>query len=158
VAYSERYSAQTGTREDLDKAVDCFERALALVPEGSLESATYFNNLADCLIDRYRAGNGGDLIRAIDLVTKALDLTRENRHEYPGYLMNLGNYLRLAYFESQDSNILSKAIKAYRESVRRTNDNAPDYKDRVHDLGRPASPAPWRRCGACGIIPPDSLL
>jgi tetratricopeptide (TPR) repeat protein len=59
---------------DLAEALAVFELAVAITPPGSPDAATYLDNLANALSDRYeRAGEQADLDVAVRAYERAID-------------------------------------------------------------------------------------
>ncbi|MFQ5856187.1 MAG: CpXC domain-containing protein, partial [Anaerolineae bacterium] len=78
-----RYWAQ-GQVADLNTALTCFERAVALTAEGSPDLPSRLNNLASGLSDRYgRSGELADLEAAIGHWQRAVALTAEGSPDLP---------------------------------------------------------------------------
>ncbi len=130
-----RYWAR-GNPQDLDRALDLWQRAVALTPEGSPDLPGYLNNLGNGLSDRYaRTGNLQDLEEAIEVSRRAVALTPEGSPDLPGRLNNLGTGLRDRYARTGNLQDLEEAIRAYRRAVALTPEGSPDLPALLNNLG-----------------------
>lgn len=125
-----------GDEGDLNLALTCWEDAVELVPPGTIEAASCYNNLANGFKNRYWiTGNAKDLDLAIKLLRQALDSTPQEAPLKAGLHQNLGVALLDRYGRTTDLSDLQDATDNLETSVKITPSNAPHLADRMNSLG-----------------------
>ncbi|RMF27571.1 MAG: hypothetical protein D6759_17425, partial [Chloroflexi bacterium] len=121
-----RYWAR-GRPEDLNRALQLWQQAVAATPEGSPDLPSILNNLGNGLRDRFaRTGRVEDLEEAIRVYQEAVAATPEGSPDLPGYLNNLGNGLRARFARTGRVEDLEEAIRVYQQAVAATPEGSPD--------------------------------
>jgi tetratricopeptide (TPR) repeat protein len=133
--YLSRYWAQ-GTLPDLDRSIDLFKQAIAILPPDTAGRAMILSNLGSGLRDRYkRSGELPDLNAAIKALQQAVEATPPYAPERAAYLHNLGLGLKNRYEHSGQLQDLEAAIKACQQAVAATPPDAPQRAEYLHNLG-----------------------
>jgi CHAT domain-containing protein len=121
---------------DLDRTIDCFERAVALTPPGSPGLPTMLTLLGDGLWNRYgRTGELSDLNRAIDSSERAVGLTRPGSPALPAILNVLCNGLHYRYQRTAESADLDRVIYLREQALSLTPSTSPDLGGYLNNLG-----------------------
>jgi hypothetical protein len=110
---TEFYAAfeRDGQQELLDRAIDRFSQALALLPADLAISRGVLNELALCFDRRGRAyGTVGDLDHAVDLLTTVVQQAPRSEDDRPFYRLNLALALRHRYEQSGERADLDRAL------------------------------------------------
>ena len=133
--YLRRYWA-IGRLEDLTRAIQAYEQAVAQTPAGSPGLPRHLSNLGNGLSARYaRTGWLPDLERAIQAYEQAVAQTPAGSPNLPGCLNNLGNGLRERYARTGELPDLECAIQAWDQAVAQTPAGSPDLPGYLSNLG-----------------------
>ncbi|CAE6481241.1 unnamed protein product [Rhizoctonia solani] len=135
VSYTDRYQ-RLGDFADLDKAIECDTRALALTPDDHPDMSSRLANLGVSYTDRYqRLGELADLEKAIECDTRALALTPEGHPNASSRHANLGASYGDRYQRLGELADLEKAIECDTCALALTPDGHPDISRRHANLG-----------------------
>jgi tetratricopeptide (TPR) repeat protein len=125
-----------GRDDDLNRALDLFQQAVAGTPPESAALPNYLNNLGAGLRERYqRTGHLEDLNEAIQVYRRAAACVQPDSPELPHYLNNLGialsdRHLRVGQFED-----IEEAIRVWRQAVAATPRQSPELPGLLTNLG-----------------------
>ena len=116
---------RTGDLDDLARALEAYEQAVAQTPTGSPDLPGYLNNLGNGLSDRYaRTGDLDDLARALEAYEQAVAQTPTGSPDLPSRLNNLGTGLSDRYARTGDLDDLARALEAYEAACQKGQDTA----------------------------------
>ena len=126
LALRERFE-RLGSLADLEKALDLFQQAVELIPEGNPDRPMCLNNWGVALHEHFeRLGSLTDLEKALDLFQQAVELIPEGSPDRPGRLNNWGNALSDRFERLGSLADLEKALELYKQAVELTPQNHPD--------------------------------
>jgi CHAT domain/Tetratricopeptide repeat len=126
----------SGQVADLNRAVECWHKALKLTPPNSPDRSALLSNLGIALRDRHaRTENPTDLEDAISAFQQAVQSTPSNSPDRPGLLGNLGTGLLDRYYRTWDPADLEAAISAYEQAVQAIPPDSPDQPGHLNNLG-----------------------
>ncbi|CAE6424666.1 unnamed protein product [Rhizoctonia solani] len=135
VSYTDRYR-RLGELVDLEKAIECFCRALELTPEGHPDMPHRHDSLGVSYADRYRRlGELVDLEKAIECHSRALALTPEGHPDMPHRHASLGVSYTDRYRRLGELVDLEKAIECFCRALELTPEGHPDMPHRHDSLG-----------------------
>ncbi|CUA67095.1 Coiled-coil domain-containing protein 136 [Mus musculus] [Rhizoctonia solani] len=135
VSYKDRYR-RLGDLVDLEKAIECKSRALALTPDGHPDMPSRHASLGVSYTDRYqRLGELVDLEKAIESNSLALDLTPDGRPDTARRHANLGVSYRDRYQRLGELADLDRAIECKSRALALTRNGHPDLSRRHASLG-----------------------
>jgi hypothetical protein len=140
VALWNRHGHRPGS-DDLNEALDVFQRAVAATVPGAADMPTYLDNLANALSDRYAAtGDAADLDQAIVAYDRAVAALPDNAPERVRILANLAVSLLTRYrdagaHEDKDERDLDRALTVLLDVTGRTPQGAPALVSRLNSLG-----------------------
>ena len=126
---------------DLAAALAAFERAMAITQLSSPDAATYLDNLANALSDRYeRAGDPADLDEAVQAYERAISCLPESAPERLRIRANravclLTRYRAAGNRETTGTADLERAVAELTDIVARTPPGAPALVNRLNSLG-----------------------
>ena len=126
---------------DLADALAVFGQAVAVTPLSSPDAATYLDNLANALSDRYEwAGDPADLGEAVQAYERAIGCLPESAPERLRIRANLAVGLLTRYRAAEDRQTagtadLERAVAELTEVVARTPPGAPALVNRLNSLG-----------------------
>jgi tetratricopeptide (TPR) repeat protein len=130
-----RYQA-TGQLEELNRALEYWQKALVLTPPDSPEHPHFLNNLGTGLLIRYeRTGALSDLERAITVCQQAVDTTPADSPTRPLCLTNLGGGLNTRYKRIGEPADLDAAITTFQQAAQATPSDSPGLPGRLNNLG-----------------------
>ncbi|CAE7086866.1 unnamed protein product [Rhizoctonia solani] len=133
--------------DELEKAVECFTRAVTLTPEGHPGMPICLDNLGSSYTDRYRRlGELADLEKSIECNNRAVALTPEGHADMPLHLGNLGSSYTDRYRRLGELADLEKSIECKTRALTLTSEGHPDMPDRLGNLGSSYSDR-YRRLG-----------
>ena len=125
----------TGELNDLDDAIDAWEKGLSLkTDEGTL--ASLLKNLGAGYCHRFRVGTAdeNELRKAIEFLIQAIEKMPKNHWQLPGAYSNLGHCYNELSRINNDFEYLLKAIRSHEESVDLSPSNSPDSSTFQHNL------------------------
>lgn len=126
---------------DLAAALFVFQQAVAVTPERSPDAATYLDNLANALSDRYQqAGDPADLDAAVHAYERAIGCLPESAPERLRIRANRAVCLLTRYRAAEDRESagaadLERAVAELTDIVARTPPGAPALVNRRNSLG-----------------------
>ena len=126
---------------DLPEALAAFEQAVAITPARSPDAATYLDNLANALSDRYeRSGDLADLDKAVQAYEQAIAGLPASAPERLRIRANLAVGLLTRYREARGRDAdgaadLERAVAELTDVVARTPPGAPALVNRLNSLG-----------------------
>ncbi len=130
-----RYWAR-GNLRDLDRALELWQQALDLTPQGSPDRPSSLNNLGLGLRGRYaHTGRLADLEEAIAAFQQAVDLTPQGFPDRPSRLSNLGTGLSDRYARTGRLADLEQAVAAFLQAVDLTPQGSPARPIYLNNLG-----------------------
>jgi CHAT domain-containing protein len=130
-----RYWA-AGCLSDLNRALRCWEEAVAETPTDSPGLPSRLNNLGIGLSERYAwGGELDDLARAIEAYEQAITQTPTGSYDLPMYLNNLGTGLSARYARTGELDDLVRAIEAHEQAVAQTSTGSSDLPMYLNNLG-----------------------
>ncbi|KAJ1305008.1 hypothetical protein OPQ81_000051 [Rhizoctonia solani] len=134
-SYRDRFS-RFGKLEDLERAIECHSRALALTPNGHPDLSRQLGNLAISYVYRFeRLGEIQDLERAIEYNSRAVELTFNDHPELPRWLANLGVSYHQRFRRLGDLQDLEQAIEYGSFAVATAPDDHADLARWLSNLG-----------------------
>lgn len=134
-ALSRRYD-MFGNPQDLNAALDCWDKAVLLAPPGQLLLYS-LNNLGTGLRAQYfQTGDRTKLQRAIEVLKKAIEQTEEDSPDLPARLNNLGNAFNTRWEAEGDRRDLDEGLAAIERAVHLTDIRSPDLPVRLNNLAR----------------------
>ncbi|MEX0171108.1 CHAT domain-containing protein [Streptomyces sp. LMG1-1-1.1] len=126
LAYRQRFDLH-GHADDLDRAVELFDRAADL-PQDATTGARTLASLAEALQVRQRSGghggegsgtsDGADIARAIRTLRDALEILPPGSPDRPGYRTNLATALHSSYLHGGNTAALQEALAMWRAALR----------------------------------------
>jgi tetratricopeptide (TPR) repeat protein len=132
--YLQRYYG-SGQIKELDVAVECAQKVVALFKQDVPELADHLNFLSATLSSRYdRTGDPADLTDAIRAVERAVSSTPPDSEDLPMHMINLAALLLDLYESGQDSAELDKAVRWARKAVSQTANDSPNLPRRANVL------------------------
>jgi hypothetical protein len=136
------YRGSGSSTRHLDTAVDCAERALALVPAGSEVAALVSNNLGIALRDRFERHHAppevdamADLDRSVRVLRDAVAWLPIDHERRPRHLANLGGSLQTRFRGTGRTEDIDDAVDALQEALRLTPARDPNRLDRLELVG-----------------------
>ncbi|KEP49977.1 aromatic di-alanine and TPR containing protein [Rhizoctonia solani 123E] len=135
ISYIDRYQ-RLGELADLEKAIECFARALALTPDGHPGMSHRYASFGVSYTQRFqRLGELADLEKAIEYNTRALALTPDSHRDMSGHHANLGISYSDRFKRLGELADLEKAIEYHTRALALTPDSHPDMSGRHASLG-----------------------
>jgi tetratricopeptide (TPR) repeat protein len=123
--------SSTGFLSDCNQAIDLYEEAIRLTPEGHIDRPMYLNNLAGVLHERFRLTESlEDLSRSITLAEESLRL-----HPNDVIMTTLGNTYRQRAELTRSIDDLNRAIRLHENSVELIADNHINRPRTLNALG-----------------------
>jgi tetratricopeptide (TPR) repeat protein len=127
---------QTGSIDDLERAITTREQAIGLTPDGHPDLPTIMNNLGTALHSRYElTGSMEDLERAIVAKEQAVESTPESHPDHAAWLNNLGIALQSRSEQTGSMEDLERAIAMNEHAVELTPDGHPNHATLLNHLG-----------------------
>lgn len=103
---------QYGTAEELKKAIESAEGAIAILPPGNLDIFSWLTSAATLLVEQFaRTGSTADLKRAIDLAQRAVDEAPDDYENRDSLLSNVALTLGKKWERTRELEYLVKAIE-----------------------------------------------
>jgi CHAT domain-containing protein/tetratricopeptide (TPR) repeat protein len=125
-----------GPIDDLHRALDLWQQAVARTPPDSPDLPGSLNNLGTGLSSRYaRTGRLEDLEEAIRVYQQAVARTPPDSPDLPSRLSNLGTGLSSRYARTGRLEDLDEAIRVYQQAVARTPPDSPELPSLLNNLG-----------------------
>ncbi|KAG8679706.1 hypothetical protein FRC11_003390, partial [Ceratobasidium sp. 423] len=125
-----------GDLSDLEKAIECDSRALALTPDGHPHLPSRLANLGGSHMRRFEhLGDFSDVEKAIECQSRALALTPDGHPHLPGLLANLGVSHKHRFERLGDLTALEKSIECQSHALALTPDGHPHLPSRLANLG-----------------------
>ena len=122
--------------EDLNRAIDVVEQALAATPAGHPDRATILTTLGDARRDRYeRFGEMDDLDRVIEVRELAVAATPAGHTRRAGYLSHLGGDLLARFKDTGTLEDLDRAIEVGEQALASTPAGHPGRANSLSILG-----------------------
>ncbi|KJZ70809.1 hypothetical protein HIM_09822 [Hirsutella minnesotensis 3608] len=110
---------RTGSMDDLDRAIEVADMAVAATPQGHPDRARQLSNLGTWLGSRFeRTGSMNDLDRAVEVADVAVAATPQDHPDRAALLNNLGNILGRRFERTGSINDLDRALSSYKEGWR----------------------------------------
>ncbi|KAK6523178.1 hypothetical protein TWF694_006073 [Orbilia ellipsospora] len=128
---------RTGHIDDINRAVEVADMAVAATPHNHPDRADYLINLGGLLGRRFnRTGSMDDLNRGVEVVDMAVDTTPRDHPDRAGYLINLGNGLGTRFQQTGFMDDLNRAVEVADMAVVITPHDHPDRAGYLKSLGR----------------------
>ncbi|KAF9530112.1 CHAT domain-containing protein [Crepidotus variabilis] len=126
----------TGSVADLTSAIEHWQKAVDLTPEGHPGKPLRICNLGVSLAKRFeQSGDLADISTAIQLGEEAVNITPEGHPDTPARISNLASALLKRFRRTNDIADISSAIKHEQKAITLTPGDHPDMPSLMNSLG-----------------------
>ncbi|KAE9390268.1 TPR-like protein [Gymnopus androsaceus JB14] len=127
---------QSGDISQIENAVQLWEQACELVPEGHADKPGLLSNLGAAYISRFNClGELSDIESAIFALKQAVELTPDGHDDKPSWLNNLGNAYESRFGHLGELSDIESAIFALKQAVELTPDGHANKPGSLSNLG-----------------------
>ncbi|KAE9384341.1 hypothetical protein BT96DRAFT_1026920 [Gymnopus androsaceus JB14] len=131
-----RFFQQSGDISQIENAVQLWEQASELIPDGHPSKPGLLNNLSNAFELQFGClGELSDIESAIFALKQAVELTPDGHADKPGRLNNLGNAYQSRFGRLGELSDIESAIFALKQAVEFTPDGHADKPGRLNNLG-----------------------
>ncbi|KAE9395702.1 TPR-like protein, partial [Gymnopus androsaceus JB14] len=127
---------QSGDLSQIEDALQLWEKAVELTPDGDADKPIWLNNLGSAYQSRFHhLGKLSDIESAIVAVKQSAELTPDGHADKPAVLNNLGNGYESRFRHLGELSDIESAIVAMKQAVELTPDGHPGKPTRLNSLG-----------------------